>query len=91
MYKILYLPLGEEVLISTNYRAPYIPAGVKSWESPINLKVPGLKALYAQYKTAIFTEKETAREWIQELINRGSCKDLGLLPEYFEIIDINRD
>ena len=91
MYKILYLPLGEDILISTHFMAPYIPFGLRSWESNISLKAPGTPTMGAKFKIAIFTERSTACEWIVDLIGRGSLRDANLRIEHFEIVDINRD
>jgi hypothetical protein len=91
VYKILYLPLGEELLISCHYMGPYIPDGLRPWESSISLKAPGTPTKGSQFKKAIFTTKPTAMTWITDLIERGSTQSLGLRLEHFEIVDNNRD
>ena len=91
LYKVLYLPLGEEILISVYYTGPYIPSGVRGWEGNVGLKAPGTPTNGDKFKRALFSDKETAIIWIKELIERGTSRDLGLRFEHFEIIDINRD
>jgi hypothetical protein len=88
LYKVLYLPLGEEILISVYYTEPYIPSGVRG---NVGLKTPGTPTNGYKFKRALFSDKETAISWIKELIERGTSRDLGLRFEHFEIVDINRD
>jgi hypothetical protein len=91
LYKVLYLPLGEEILISVHYMGPYIPSGVRARESSIGLKAPGTPTKGAKFKRALFSDKSTATAWITDLIERGSLRDANLRMEHFEIVDINRD
>lgn len=89
MFKALYLPLGEEVEISTYSMNAYIGTGTRPWECQFGLKMPGSHTLSSkQYKTALFETKVVARDWITDLITRGSCRDSGMRPEHFEIVEV---
>jgi hypothetical protein len=92
MFKALYLPLGEEVEISTHNMNAYIGVGLRPWECAYGLKMPGAMSKLAlapnRFKTAHFETKAVAQDWIMDLITRGSCRDAGMRPEHFEIIEI---
>lgn len=96
MYKILYLPFGEDLLVCIETEAfkelvcPYIKKGTDPQESPVGLRMPGYRpnhVLYKRFTTAIFEDIETAKFWINELINRPDVKKSGnFRKEYFELI-----
>jgi hypothetical protein len=89
MYKVLYLPLGEEVLINANFMNAFVAKGLRAWESSWGLAMPRLTQINRKgFKIAKFETKATAQDWVIDLINRPSCRDANMRLEHFEFIEI---
>ena len=94
MYKILYLPLGEELLIYKEFKYSVIRT-LSPAKSNISLRTPGIDeehglGLYNinQFKVAYFGSISIASWWIEELIARDSSNRYKMRREYFEIVKV---
>ena len=103
MYKILYLPLAEEILIYKKGNRKFIKS-----DNPLGTRAPGLRCPRSveqdpdQWETATsvvglnrstfivayFSNKEIAKKYISELLSRGACNKYNLRLEYFEIVRV---
>ena len=95
MYKILYLPLGKDVLIKKGLRlncirrkltystlTPYLCAPTEDMNDYDDNETE------ADYKIALFRTKPAAESWLVELIHRNSCFDYNFRKEHFEIVKL---
>lgn len=96
MYKILYLPLGEDVLIACRHRKKYIRFNDSPYESLTGLCCPSSVIKESshpkdkgKYKTALFEDKTTALSWVHELVYRDCLYEDGLKMVHFEIVPIH--
>jgi hypothetical protein len=99
-YKLLYLPTAEEILISKGFfkdpRSKIIKIFINSSIKHTTLSAPRSKINELEgpqndnddYKLAVFNTKKIVLDWLNELINRRSCKIYNLLLEHFDVIKI---
>lgn len=95
MYKILYLPLGEDILIYKEFKYNVIRT-LRPNKSGVGLRTPGNKSKYEKeireplhnFKTAYFGSISLADRWIEELLERDSEDRHQMRREYFEIIKV---
>ena len=90
MYKILYLPLGEELLIYKEFRHNVIRT-LSPDKSDIGLRTPGDRPNdwpISRFKIAYFGSISIADRWITELLERNTDNIYNMRREYFEIIKV---
>jgi hypothetical protein len=104
MYKILYLPTAEYVVINTEYKARVIRYRCHEQRGQnISLSAPrslimesrlnGYRELgddedNYEYRIAFFRTRIIAETWLLELIERHACKKYRLKREHFELIRV---
>jgi hypothetical protein len=95
LYKILYLPTGEELYISNNYNTIHsFPIVVEVERHGFGLAAPHSlienHSLWKNMVVALFNNKEIIPTWINDLVTRSSCIDegLNLRYEHFEIVEV---
>ena len=91
MYKLLYLPTGEDVVVPiSEYTVPFIEPGLKACKSPTGLSAPNVNYIRVSrhFDIAYFKSKLQLDDWLNELLGRDSCLDLNLKRFHFEIIKV---
>ena len=97
MYKILYLPTAEDIVIGRNSEYDIIIKGISKYSicerhisAPRSLILTILEenGYDFSYKTAIFKSKKIAESHLQEMLQRPACKSFKMIRQQFEIIKI---
>ena len=96
MYKILYLPTGEDIVINKDVGVLVISYPAKrALENylrmlcvPRSLIINSCNKENNSYQIALFKTKKIIKGWLSELIERGQKYNHNLRKEHFEIIKI---
>lgn len=89
MYKILYLPTGEYLMIYNQTKFNVICR-----HSEVDFGLSGPRELIFdieqdnQYKVAIFQSENIAWSWLNRLLMRSSCAKYHFIKEHFEIVKV---
>ena len=89
MYKILYLPTGEYLMIYNQTKFNVICR-----HSEVDFGLSGPRELIFdieqdnQYKVAIFQSENIAGSWLNRLLMRSSCAKYHFIKEHFEIVKV---